>query len=659
MAEGEGAEETPSAAGDIAFNEAVGLLWYTLFTAQRHDQSSDLPTAQKIRSFNSSSAFASESTAGVQTAKSKTVASVEGDRATPSSSSASQLPAATTERTPATSSVEDEFRRWGDVSWVLLAAHVYVLTRQLCTDLDVRHVVVHRIFEDQFHSSAAAMQASFSKKHASLLVSYAQEEEERAAAAAAVSVASTTTTTAAASGVPVATGSSPLSSAFTPVDGVWPSALRRDTVGTHGSQAPITAGITYDPSSSGTAASSAPSSRAPTSFASQHAQRQMEDRGPSSDSPLPASFVSATAAAAPPSSSSNGSALRRSPPRLSRGGGTAVGGHLDAVLSSPVLPSSSNAPLPLARGGGGSGGARATAATAVNVAANSLTGMPPISFSTPATTAAGGVRGGERPTGSSSSTSSPFPVPAQAAPSVAPGLSSVAPDPLDAPWYTLWCSLPTTQARTQLQTLRFHTPLPLEDFSSLLERFFLVDGADDFLNPVHAATIMEFAGVRSAPYHSIVRAPLSLAEVRRYITESHRQYARAATISTTTTTTTTTTSHHEHGAEGTRTATLAGSGHGLATEEAGRASDTRSPNRSGSGIAGAAAPEFLNWNLSNERRILTIAELERSVWHIAANCVVFNAPESRYPRTARRFALSCVEVIIQYCEKQMAAFLAP
>jgi hypothetical protein len=48
-----------------------------------------------------------------------------------------------------------------------------------------------------------------------------------------------------------------------------------------------------------------------------------------------------------------------------------------------------------------------------------------------------------------------------------------------------------------------------------------------------------------------------------------------------------------------------------------------------------------------ERRITTVSQLESRIWHIAANCVVFNAPEGSFPHLARQFAEKCSRILRQ------------
>ncbi|KPI83771.1 hypothetical protein ABL78_7187 [Leptomonas seymouri] len=617
MAEYRGTAAAHESADGISFLETVGFLWYTLFIATRQRRAHGLSGGQPGRRSSSGS-----------------LSSNKKEHGTEASSSSGLPPAAASELSSEASSAEKAFGKWGEVNWVLLAAHVYALTRQLHTDTEVRCIIVHNIFHNQFHDDCTAMEISFSKKHAHLLASYAQAEEQRAAAAA---VATTATVNPPAPPFGTSALGSTHSTAAESVKGRLPSPqqtshVQQSTVLTHEPQKPITAGITHNPSSFQASASylaastsSTPSSLTSASAAVLQQQQPCEGRDTSGVcAPLAPAAPATTTTSTRSASWSIESATRRSPPKPIHGGGTAAGGRLHTPPSHD------------ARGGADS--CYGHGMPAVAAAPTSGDGTP----SSPS--AAANADGARRGDGLRRGTAPAPAIPPHAS-SVVAASPIIEPDPLDAPWHTLWCSLPTQRARAQLQALRFRTPIPIEDFSSLLEQFFLVDGADDFLSPVHAATIMEFAGVRSDPYHSIVRAPLSLAEVSRYITESHLQYARAVT-----------TTHHEHSAGG-KSTHLAVAGLGQPKEGAGH-SRRRRGSSGCSGNAGADAPGLLNVTSSNERRILTVAELERSVWHIAANCVVFNAPESRYPRTARRFAASCIEILTRYCEKQMAAYLA-
>jgi hypothetical protein len=601
MTEWQNREESCKTLRTVSFTDTVGVLWYTLYTAQRGGRGGDGGSGND-----------------------KDISDAQ------CTSSFFKAAGAEEKRGGAT----------GEVDWVLLAAHVYALTRELHTDADVRRIVVHDVFEGRFGGNAAAMTTTLAATYHALLMSRIQadeEEEGRAVVVAAVSAPATASMTASTTtnGVAVAAGASaagvsPCVSAVVQQQSTRPSspelapacasssssllssdAQQRGSTGVSGLQVPITAGITYRSPHMNKSASPAPPLLTETRDSPHH---------PAASPPAAPSIPTRAG------QSSHDSALHNSPQRGSEGEGVA-----------------------------GSGGYPAAAAAAAQMAASH---PPPPPLSSPPPTAGGDRFGGS---GGSARTStapcggaSPAPPPP-----VFPSPFAIEPDPLDAPWYALWCSLPSQQARVQLQRLRFHTPLPIEDFSSLLEQFFLVDGADDFLNPVHAATIMEFAGVRSGPYHSIVRAPLSLAEVRRYITESHRQYARAVTA------------HHEHSSDNkpnpfpsSSDGTLGSSSIHVvkASSEKGhhyRPHDfisTSDDHRNGAGAV-ADVHALLQWTASNERRVLTIAELERSIWHIAANCVAFNAPESRYPRTARRFAAACIAIITRYCERQMGAFL--
>lgn len=50
----------------------------------------------------------------------------------------------------------------------------------------------------------------------------------------------------------------------------------------------------------------------------------------------------------------------------------------------------------------------------------------------------------------------------------------------------------------------------------------------------------------------------------------------------------------------------------------------------------------------SDRRITTVGQLESRIWHIAANCVVFNAPEGTFPHMARQFASKCSRILRDY-----------
>lgn len=673
MTETEGTDVVHDSAESIRFADAVGLLWYTLFVAEQRQRAT---TPQKRRS----NRVVNDSIAGIKNGSSESeeyskdqkglissrVFAGARDSNTGHSASLSSLPAAlgstarsdvdatTTTTTTATttgssaSDVEASFDSWGNVDWVLLAAHVYALTRGLHTDTELRGIVVHDLFDHRFHRNADAMVTALASMHRHLLTSYSQAEAEERARVATVTAASAL---AASSSSSSTFGLAPTASTIQlPLSAVSSASLpSREAqrggggVGRHGSLVPITAGIV--PNSAFSNARPATPSPAPSPPVEPPAlptsspstpQDQISEPGlrhggvSSSTVPTVIPSTTSTAAAAAAASLSDETSHRGSSP-VQRGSGRGPATTTSTTTTdrfvNNVKSILSPSPSALPRENGG----EREAALASSRGPAQLPRSSAITAARTAAAAGDGGRGDPR----SSHLAPPFSLPA----------ALLEPDPFDAPWYALWCSLPSPQARTQLQVLRFHTPLPLEDFSSLLEQFFLVEGADDFLNPVHAATIMEFAGVRSGPYHSIVRAPLSLAEVRRYITESHRHYARAVS------------NHHEHGAEeksrGGRQRRSIGPGQGR-----GRTGqiDAGGGNNNINGSSDAQA--LLCWTSSNARRVLTLAELERSVWHIAANCVVFNAPESRYPRTARRFAASCIEVITRYCEKQMAAFLA-
>lgn len=185
-------------------------------------------------------------------------------------------------------------------------------------------------------------------------------------------------------------------------------------------------------------------------------------------------------------------------------------------------------------------------------------------------------------------------------------------------WSQCYAALRAPEERRRLHQLRCHTALSPEVLGQLLERFFIVDGADIFFNPLPLDTVMEFNQIRSESYRHIVRAPLCLMEIKQRILQSRRQY------------------HYS----------LSASPPSLKRTRQELGSSARHASS-----ATAAVPAPLG-ETSGEDRVLTLADLERDVWHIAANCVFFNAPESEFPPTARRFALACTSIIIDFCRSQ-------
>lgn len=186
----------------------------------------------------------------------------------------------------------------------------------------------------------------------------------------------------------------------------------------------------------------------------------------------------------------------------------------------------------------------------------------------------------------------------------------------------------TAEQRERWQSLR-QEPISPDILTALLQRFTLVGDAAVFMAPVHPSTIMEFNGVQSDPYMTVVRRPLSLMDIKRLILASRREYEfrRRQTLGSS-----------SPGSSG---------DHGVATRKRGRASLTAA-------VSGSESKNLrIRGGDSDTGIIRTLQELERAVWHIAANCVVFNAPESYYPQTARRFAAACSDIIEEYCMQRV------
>ncbi|CCD14914.1 unnamed protein product [Trypanosoma congolense IL3000] len=184
----------------------------------------------------------------------------------------------------------------------------------------------------------------------------------------------------------------------------------------------------------------------------------------------------------------------------------------------------------------------------------------------------------------------------------------------------------TPEQRERWRRLR-HEPISPDILVELLQRFTLVDGAAVFLAPVSSSTVMEFNGVRSGPYATIIHRPLSLLCIKRRVLAARRNYEM-----------------HKHQANMYPQATPIGGpsdprrhAHNsdavpLEIQTAGKKNNFRPP--------GADADD--------NQAIRTLQELEQAIWHITANCVTFNAPESYYPFMARKFALACVGIIDEY-----------
>ncbi|KAG5484481.1 hypothetical protein LSCM1_07851 [Leishmania martiniquensis] len=635
----------------VRFNDALGMLWYALLLVREsHKEQQRQLTWSGVKRAMEDGLLGKETKVAVEGAWRSS-----GDAgANSSSDSKGNTRAAIAGVSPSTSATAStltaarwetcDFDSWGHVDWTLLAAHVYALTGELYSARALHRVVAEDIYTAAHKSDREAMRAAYAWQHAEMLHFYAKEAQEEEGCAAATPLQTTFTISGS------TTGDSRLGGVLQADSSSAPSLSK---AGTHSEGFPATTAIQGTASSWGDSRKAGASDASPLPSARSDAQ---------TSSLAPSLWASASAMSQAPAQS-----LPASPPPGAATqvvmGGAIMDGRMACARGSSPTPSlrDTNA---VERHAADSAG-RAVAPTDGEPMA-----LPPGAEQCSSRAAADHTAttpGESRRTGL-----------AQKSDRVAfPSTPLFDPDPLDAPWYALWCSLPSPQARAQLHVLRYATPLPLEDFSSLLEQFFLVDGADDFLSPVHAATIMEFAGVRSGPYNTIVHSPLSLAEVRRYISESHRHYARAAMMAHT---------NHAGGAArveatsrlrpgtppldtgsapatsfkvGASHAVGSGSGFVAASATTSTKAEYRGLRRGGvppAGALGNSVRSLLDSTASSEKRVLTLAELERSIWHVAANCAVFNAPESRYPRTARHFAASCIAIMTRYCEKQLAVF---
>lgn len=190
----------------------------------------------------------------------------------------------------------------------------------------------------------------------------------------------------------------------------------------------------------------------------------------------------------------------------------------------------------------------------------------------------------------------------------------------------------TLRQLTREQQERWHRlrqePISPDVLTALLQRFTLMGDAAVFLSPVHPSTIMEFNGVRSGPYVTVVRHPLSLMDIKRWVLASRRDYELRR--------------RHSQNSSSQNAAQR-----GDATRKRGRVAAASVSGRSEPANVGTRGGD------DDAGVIRTLQELEQAVWHIAANCVVFNAPESYYPQTARQFAAACTDIIEEYCMQRL------
>ncbi|KAH9598393.1 hypothetical protein LSM04_005670 [Trypanosoma melophagium] len=189
----------------------------------------------------------------------------------------------------------------------------------------------------------------------------------------------------------------------------------------------------------------------------------------------------------------------------------------------------------------------------------------------------------------------------------------------------------TAEQRERWRRLR-QEPISPDILISLVQRFALVETAAVFLAPVHPSTVMEFNGVRSGSYSTVIMHPLSLVGIRGRVLASRRDYEL-----------------HKRQMQKTVVPSV-----GVTTRKRGRTSNSAGSTTSVSEGSGSTNTTIGISNSEDDRgTIRTLQELEQAVWQIAANCVVFNAPESCYPFTARQFAVSCTNIIEEYCMQRV------
>ncbi|KAG8342113.1 hypothetical protein TRVL_07059 [Trypanosoma vivax] len=186
----------------------------------------------------------------------------------------------------------------------------------------------------------------------------------------------------------------------------------------------------------------------------------------------------------------------------------------------------------------------------------------------------------------------------------------------------------------------------------LVRQFALVEKAEVFLSPVAESTVMEFNGTRSGPYFTVVRRPVSLMCMKRCVLAARRDYElhKQQWGALPTLLTAPQTSLPEAGNTNATASSSLSVATGLATRRRGRGDSVlQAPMESRPSSLSCGGPSTVQCTAEDSGAIRTLQELEQAVWHMAANCVVFNVPESFYPSTARRFATACIDIINQYC----------
>lgn len=209
-----------------------------------------------------------------------------------------------------------------------------------------------------------------------------------------------------------------------------------------------------------------------------------------------------------------------------------------------------------------------------------------------------------------------------------------------------WSMQLNEEQRSFLYRLR-NTPLSRETLMTLFQQFHLVEGNNVFFHDVQPETLVECSGRQAGPYRSVIASPLSLMTIKRCIDESRRQYDRNPEL---------------------LPLSVLPYNAGQPTKEEGHTnqkmphpSSSRQHTTPTNAVGGKNLQTFQSEENDSSRtlfqlcdyQLLTLTDLERMIWHTAANCVFFNAPETLFRPTATKFAMGCSAIIQQYCSQQL------
>lgn len=222
-----------------------------------------------------------------------------------------------------------------------------------------------------------------------------------------------------------------------------------------------------------------------------------------------------------------------------------------------------------------------------------------------------------------------------------------------------WSMTLSPEQRSFLARLR-QTPLSPELLSSFVQEFSLVEGGPVFFHDVGPEMMVEYNGMQAGPYRKVIAVPLSLLTMRRCVADSRYQYDHCPSLfrhlpssKDNDFSRTDTSNFVDFGRISSANPSTTGAPHDGETNRMPTASLLGSRYPSVTGVL----PE-VDWK-AYDYQLLTLLDLERMVWHIAANCVFFNAPETWFRPTATKFALACSHIIQQYCMKQLYSSSIP